>query len=304
MSENTGSTPDNTPEEGVPSTDETLDASVSSDTTHEVSSEANESVTTSEKTGSEESSPAAETTTPEAAVSPVAGGATGASLKDEGGKKKKKLLIILGAIIAAVALVVGVLYFTGKDDKTKEPAAAVAAAPIAKGKFIIVPDNLDGGKPNSDKKIGDPVKDDTAPKYADPSNLSDYRIVKEDGSVLLKSPLDGPCALNALGNVLPPSNYMHSCYYEKNGAVIYTSHAVIGNRTGALENIQYLKAGQIVTLDGVEYKVTRVGTFDANNLPEYLLKKGTVSLLTCHIDSSTKTFEDFTKTDVAFLEKK
>lgn len=215
-------------------------------------------------------------------------------------KKDKKKLFWLGIAAAIVLAVVGYLALFGNEFITS-PAPA---NPIEKGKFIIVPDNLDGGKPNSEKKIGEAVKDDSAPDYSDPTNLSDYRIVQDDNTVLLKSPLDGPCALNALGNVLPPSNYMHSCYYEKNGAVIYTSHAVIGNRTGALENIQYLKIGQTVTLDGVEYKVTKVATYNAKNLPEYLLKKGTVALLTCHIDGSTKSFEDFTKTDVAFLEKK
>lgn len=205
------------------------------------------------------------------------------------------------AALLAIALIVALSLYFFKDD-VLGPADA---KPIPEGALLVVPDNVDGGKANEDYNMGEAVEDDTAPTYKEPENIADYRLVdEEDGQVYFKTPIDGPCARSTSGGILPPDNYMHSCYYEQNGSVFYTSHAVIGPRTGALENIQFLKVGQAVTLDGVEYEVTSVQAFPRDKLPNYLFEPGVIGLVTCHLDASVKEYDDYTKTDVVLLKEK
>lgn len=205
----------------------------------------------------------------------------------------------VAAGLLALVLLGSLLGYFFKDEILED----APAKPIAEGKVIIVPDPVDGGKPNEEFKIGKAVNDKTAPRYEDPADISKYREVDSNGNVFLKAPVEGRCRLNTEDGILPPDNYLHVCYYEKNGAVFYTSHAVIGPRTGALENIQFLKVGQPVTLDGVKYEVTSVSIFPSTKLPNYLFKPGVIGLVTCHIDSSVKSYEDYTKTDIVLLKK-
>lgn len=217
-------------------------------------------------------------------------------------KKKRSLWWLIGGVILIILLVVGGLLFKNSlDNKPVEP--------LPVGAIITVPDNTDYGMSNEEEQErilseqADQASDDSAPSYSNPT-LDEYREVKSDGTVVINSPIDGQCPVTARGTIGAPDNYMHSCWFEQNGAVYYTSHAVIGPRTGALENIKHLEVGQIVTLDGEDYEVTELKTFNAISLPPYMFKPGMIGLITCHIDDSVKSFEDFSKTDVVMLEKK
>lgn len=276
----------------------------------------------------EKVSPVDETVDPVLAGA-AATGASAAAVTSSSGDKKRPFWMWLVAGVVALGLILGGFLFFGKDkDKSPENNSQPAVA-LPKGAVITIPDNLDGGLPNKEyekarkaeatKFDKEKAKKDAAkksdenkvktkeapqPKYADPTNLEKYRVVQDDGTVVLKAPVDGKCAVSTRGGILPPQNYMHVCHYEQNGAVFYTSHAVVGPRVGALENIQYLKKGQVVTLEGVDYIVSDILVFPANKLPEYLFQPGIVALVTCHIDASVKTYNDFTKTDIVLLKRK
>lgn len=266
-----------------------------------------------------------ETRIDEVSVSPMQDGSTPVE------KKRPMWLWIVSGLVALGLIVGGFLFFTKDDKKAPTVDNQPPAVALPKGSVITIPDNLDGGLPNKEyekvrkqqnakfdkekaakekadakKRDEQKVKTHSAPlpKYADPTSLEKYRVVQPDGTVVLKAPVDGKCAMSSRGGILPPQNYMHVCHYEQNGAVFYTSHAVVGPRTGALENIQYLKKGQVVTLEGVDYIVSDVLVFPANKLPEYLFRPGVVALVTCHIDASVKTYNDFTKTDIVLLKRK
>lgn len=215
-------------------------------------------------------------------------------------ESRKGLYWGLGGV-AIVLAIVGILFNMGVFNPGPGPSK-----PIAEGAIIQLPDNTDGGLDNAEKvkKWGEQQEDKSAPEYVDPSDLSNYRIVNDDGTVTLRVPLDGPCRVRDNGNVLPPANFLHVCYYEDNGAIFYTSHAVIGPRTGALENIRYLQPGNEVLLAGDVYLVESIYTFRDDMLPEFLFKPGVIALVTCHLDSSVKTFDDFTKTDFVKLVRK
>lgn len=216
-------------------------------------------------------------------------------IEEKNNSKKSLMYLAIGvfSIVLIGLLITGLSMTKGPD----------AVKPVEVGKVIIVPDRLDKGAPNEEFKIGKAVNDKTAPKYEEPEDISKYREVADDGTVYLKSPVVGRCAMSFEGGIKPPKNFMESCYYEKNGAVVYTSHAVIGPRTGALENISALKNGDPVTIDGVKYKVKSYNKYKTKELPEELFVKGNIGLVTCHLDDTVKKFEDYTHTDVTLLEK-
>lgn len=204
--------------------------------------------------------------------------------------------------VLILALVIGGWLFK----KSLEPDPVV---PVPVGSILTVPDNTDYGMSNEDEQAriaeeqAEQGEDASAPSYSMPE-LDDYREILDDGQVVINSPIDGQCPVTSRGTIGAPDNYMHSCWFEQNGAVYYTSHAVIGPRTGALENIKHLEIGQTVTLDGEQYVVSEVKTFNQVNLPPYMFQPGKIGLITCHLDDSVKSFEDISKTDVVMLEKK
>lgn len=137
-------------------------------------------------------------------------------------KKRKKTLWIGIATIVAIALIGLGVFFGKSGGLTPEPTTA---KPIEKGKFIIVPDNLDGGKSNAEKKIGDPVQDASTPTAApDPA-------APGDGSD------DDPTVYPTTDTVLFPADITDVAAGTQSAAMAsWVTMAAVPNQTSSVSN--------------------------------------------------------------------
>lgn len=222
-------------------------------------------------------------------------GVNGNSVAQKKDGKKNIVIIVLSVLLAAVLATVGIVWLNSENNDDSYLPKVEKLPEDWKGASIIVNNTDRSGNP-----LPVPIYDNSDP--LDDSAVNNEQPYSDEVAATFEVPIVGECEVR--GNTIePPQNYLTGCWWQSaDGGIMYTGHAVRGPRVGAFEKLAELNEGEIVTISGIDYKISDKMNVSNKKLPDFIMREGVLSLVTCLTDPKADAGGEFTHNVIMTLE--